>query len=79
LLAVLYASLAFGCHGGDDLYFAPGHGGHLLQTDHHGVVHAESRSEERIQALAAHMAEGGYALPTEPPDRTFKRPAWMGA
>lgn len=29
--------------------------------------------------LVAHMAVEGYALPSEPPDRTFKRPAWMSS
>jgi hypothetical protein len=51
----------------------------LLQTDHHDVIHAECRSEERVRELVAHMAAEGYELPGEPPDWTFKRPAWMGS
>lgn len=77
LLAVLFAYLAFGWCGDDDLFFIPDHGRQLVQTDHHDVVHAECRSEDRIVQLVAHMAHAGYELPTEPPDWTFRRPAWM--
>jgi hypothetical protein len=79
LVAVLYASLAFGWCVDDDLFFVPDHGRQLLQTDHHDVIHVECASEARVLKLAAHMAEAGYKLPTEPPDWTFKRPAWMGS
>jgi hypothetical protein len=78
LVAVLFVYLAFGWCVDDDLYFVPEHRRQLLQTDHHDVIHAQCTSEERVQALVAHMAGEGYALPTEPPDEMFKRPAWMG-
>lgn len=77
LVAVLYAFLAFGWCGDDDVYFVPSHGRQILRTDHHGVIHVECESENRVLELVAHMADAGYALPTELPDWTFKRPAWM--
>ncbi|WP_020474864.1 hypothetical protein [Zavarzinella formosa] len=79
VLAVLFASLAFGWCVDDDLFFIPDHGRQLLQTDHHDVIHVQCASEKRIRELVAHMANQGYELPAEPPDWTFKRPAWMGA
>ena len=77
LVAVLYAFVAFGWCVDDDLFFLPDHARQLLQTDHHDVIHAECRSGERVAELVAHMAAAGYELPAEPPDETFKRPAWM--
>ena len=77
LIAVLYASLAFGWCTDDDLFFIPDHGQQLLQTDHHNVVHVECQSGERVLKLAKQMANAGYDLPTDLPDVTFKRPAWM--
>ena len=78
LVAVLFAFVAFGWCVSDDLFFLPDHARQLLQTDHHDVIHVECRSEDRTQELVAHMAAEGYKLPDEPPDWTFKRPAWMG-
>ncbi len=77
LIAVLFAFMAFGWCADDDLFFLPDHARQLLQTDHHDVIHAECRSEERVLGLVAHMAAEGYELPVEPPDWTFIRPAWM--
>jgi hypothetical protein len=79
LIAVLYAYLAFGWCVEDDLFFVPDHGRQLVQTDHHDVIHVQCNSEERVRKLVAHMADAGYELPREPPDWTFKRPAWMGS
>lgn len=50
----------------------------LLQTDHHGVVYVACTETARLTRFIRHMAHGGYPLPTEPPDATFKRPEWMG-
>ena len=74
---MLFDSLAFGSDGGDDLFFVPDHGRQIVQTDHHDVLHATCTSEERVRELVAHMAAEGFELPTELPDWTFKRPAWM--
>jgi len=30
-----------------------------------------------MQTFVFHLAKEGYELPSEPPDATFKRPAWM--
>src|SRR5262249_44730673 len=79
LAAVLFAYLTFGWCVDDDLFFVPDHGRQLVQTDHHDVIHAECSSEDRVLRLVEVMAEAGYELPTEPPDWTFKRPAWMGS
>jgi hypothetical protein len=78
LVAVIYVFLAFGWCVKDDLFFVPDHGRQILRTDHHDVIHVECRTEERVNQLVAHMAGEGYELPTEPPDWTFKWPAWMG-
>ena len=79
VVAVLFAAMAFGWHGADDLFFVPDHARQLVRTDHHDVLHAECASEGRVEELVGHMAAAGYELPTEPPDWTFKRPAWMGS
>jgi hypothetical protein len=77
LLAVLFVYLAFGWCVDDDLFLIPDHGQQLLQTDHHGVIHVECTSEERVLTMVEYMADAGYDLPTEVPDPTFRRPAWM--
>ncbi len=77
LATVLFAFLTFSWSVVDDLFFIPDHGRQLVQTDHHDVIHAECASEGRVRQLVEVMAEAGYELPTEPPDWTFKRPAWM--
>ncbi len=78
LIAVLFPYMPFGSCVDDDLFFVPDHARQFLQTDHHGVVHAECRSEGRILELVEHMVAKGYELPAELPDATFRRPAWMG-
>jgi hypothetical protein len=77
VIAILFAFAVFASHLGDDLYFVPVHGRQLIQTDHHDVIHVDCRSVERIDNLVKHMAEAEYKLPTELPDATFIRPAWM--
>lgn len=77
LLAVLFAYLALAWSVDDDLFFIPDHGSQLLRTDHHGVIHVECSSQEQLRQLVAMMAGAGYNLPDEPPDGTFRRPAWM--
>jgi hypothetical protein len=79
LIAVLFAYLAFGWCADDDLFFIPEHGRQLIQTDHHDVIHVQCVSEDRVQNFALAMAKAGHELPSEVPDWTFKRPAWMGS
>lgn len=76
-VAVLCAFLTYGWHSPDDVWFVPDHGRQIVQTDHHDVIHVECRDEARVLALVEHMAGMGYGLPAEPPDATFKWPAWM--
>ena len=78
VVAILFTALAFGWCVDDDLFFVPDHGRQILQTDHHDVIHVQCASEEGIRQLVGHMSVAGYELPNEPPDGTFKRPAWMG-
>ena len=77
LLTLVFATTIFGWSVGDDLYVVPDHGGHLLQTDHHGVVHLSFRAEDALTACVAEMQRRGFALPDEVPDPTFKQPRWM--
>lgn len=79
VVAVLFAAVTFGWCRDDDLFFLPDHGRQLVRTDHHDVLHAECMSERRVGELVAHMAAASYELPTELPDWTFIRPAWMGS
>lgn len=78
VVAILYASLAFGWHSEDDIYFVPDHGRQVIKTDHHGVLHVTCADDARIGTFVEQMAAADYPLPTEPPDWTFKWPPWMG-
>jgi hypothetical protein len=62
LLAILYATLAFGWCVDDDLFFIPDHAQQLLQTDHHNVIHVQCATEERVQSLVEHMVEAGLRV-----------------
>ncbi len=77
LYALLIALIAEGWSWTEDAYLLPDDDDIILLLDHHGVVHAEFRSEERLAQFTAALAAGGFPLPTEPPDRTFKRAPWM--
>jgi hypothetical protein len=61
----------------DDLFVLPDDGKHIVHTDHHAVVHVSSLDPAAIDRLIEHMARGGYPLPAELLDWTFKRPGWM--
>ncbi|HEY7117622.1 MAG TPA: hypothetical protein VH475_13620 [Tepidisphaeraceae bacterium] len=61
----------------DDLFIIPDHGRAFLYVDHHDVIHASFATPVAMEAFVTHMAQGGYELPVELPDGTFKRPAWM--
>jgi hypothetical protein len=76
-VAVLFVYLAFGGDSLDDLFFVPDHARQVVQSSHHDVVHVACRDEARVRELVRHMEAAGYPLPTEPPDATFKWPAWM--
>jgi hypothetical protein len=66
-----------GCCVRDDLFIVPDHGRQLINTDHHGVVHVACQETARLLQFIEHMTLGGYELPQDLPDATFKRPSWM--
>jgi hypothetical protein len=41
------------------------------------LIHLCSSDERTLLEIVAHMAEASYHLPTDVPDPTVKRPAWM--
>lgn len=77
IIAALVASLALGGDSCSDLFFVPDHGRQIVLAGHHDVIYVECAEEARILKLVRHMDRVGFALPTEPPDATFKWPAWM--
>jgi hypothetical protein len=77
LVTLLFTTTIFGCSVGDDLYVVPEHGRHLLQTDHHGVIHVSFRTDESLNLCVDEMDRRGFPLPSEVPDSTFKQPGWM--
>ena len=77
LLTLLFTTTIFGWSVGEDLYVVPDHGRHLLQTDHHDVIHVSFRSEDETNRWVAEMNRRRFPLPDEVPDPTFKQPRWM--
>ena len=77
LVTLLFSTTIFGWSVGEDLYVVPTHGRHLLQTDHHGVIHLSFRTEESLTLCIDEMERRGFSLPGEVPDSTFKQPGWM--
>ena len=77
LVTLLFSTTIFGWSVGEDLYVVPEHGRHLLQTDHHGVIHMSFRTEESLNHCIVEMDRRGFPLPDEVPDSTFKQPRWM--
>jgi hypothetical protein len=71
------AALALGGDSCSDFYFVPDHGRQIVWAGHHDAIHVTCPDEARILELVRHMEGAGYTLPTEPPDATFKWPAWM--
>jgi len=78
LVTLLFSTTIFGRSVGEDLYVVPDHARQLLQTDHHNVVHVSLADSRDLHRWIAKMSAEGFDLPDEPPDATFKRPAWMG-
>src|SRR5262249_59963833 len=77
LVTLLFATTIFGWSVSEDVYVVPDHGRHLLQTDHHGVIHLSFRTEASLDRSIDEMERRGFSLPTELPDSTFKHPGWM--
>jgi hypothetical protein len=78
LVTLLFSTTIFGWSVGEDIYVVPDHARQILQTDHHDVVHASFAELRDLERWVSKMSEEGFKLPTEPPDATFRRPAWMG-
>jgi len=77
LITLILVTTIFGLSVGDDLYVVPNHGRYLLQTDHHGVVHAQFREPQDLEEWVQTMEAKGFPLPAEVPDDTFKQPPWI--
>lgn len=77
LIALLFSTTVFGWSVGEDLYVVPDHARHILQTDHHDVIHVSFRDRGEVTDWISRMAERGFDLPDDVPDSTFKRPPWM--
>jgi hypothetical protein len=77
LIALLFTTSVFGFTVNEDLYVVPDHARHVLETDHHDVIHVSFRDANEVGRWIAEMARRGYELPDELPDETFKRPPWM--
>jgi hypothetical protein len=77
LVTLLFSTAVFGWSSRHDLYVVPDHARQIIQTDHHDVVHASFPDVKGVESWALQMSKKGFDLPDEPPDWTFKRPAWM--
>ncbi len=77
VIAALFASVALGGDSLSDLYFVPEHGRQIVWAGHHDAIHVECADDFRIEQLVRHMEKAKFLLPTEPPDATFRWPAWM--
>jgi hypothetical protein len=77
LVTLLFITTIFGWSVGDDLYVVPDHGQHVLQTDHHDVIHMSFCTEESLDLCVDEMERREFPLPGEVPDSTFKQPGWM--
>ena len=77
LVTLLFSTTVFGWSVGEDLYVVPDHARQILQTDHHDVVHVSFSAGAELERWVSKMAEEEFDLPNDPPDATFKRPAWM--
>ncbi len=77
LITLLFSTSIFGWCVNEDLYVVPDHGKHILQTDHHGVIHVSFQTGEEVEDWVSRMSERGFHLPDDVPDKTFKRPDWI--
>jgi hypothetical protein len=77
LTTLMFSTTVFGWSVAEDLYVVPDNGQHLLQTDHHDVIHVSFRDAADVEYWVSEMAKRGFHLPEDVPDSTFKRPPWM--
>jgi hypothetical protein len=77
LVTLMFSTTVFGWSVGEDLYIVPDNARHIVQTDHHNVIHVSCRTSADVDECVRQMEERGFVLPGEVPDSTFKRPDWM--
>lgn len=77
LLTLLFTTTIFGWSVGEDLYIVPDHAQHIIQTDHHGVIHVSFRDTDALQLFVDAMEKEDFLLPQDVPDDTFRVPKWM--
>lgn len=77
LVALLFSTTVFGWSVREDLYVVPDNARQIVDVGHHGAVHVSFADPGDVNTWTAKMSEGGFPLPIEPPDATFKRPSWM--
>jgi hypothetical protein len=77
LVTLMFSTAVFGWSVGEDLYIVPDNAPHIVQTDHHNVIHVSCRTSADVDECVRQMEERGFVLPGEVPDSTFKRPDWM--
>jgi hypothetical protein len=77
LVTLLFSTTVFGWSVGEDLYVVPDHTRHIMQTDHHNVVHVSFRDKDTLRSFVAKLKEEEFVLPDHLPDATFKKPEWM--
>jgi hypothetical protein len=79
LLALLCLQVALGPSMIHDIYVVPESGRALIELQHHDVAIIEFRDSDGLDAGVAKMRDAGYALPSAPPDSTFKPQPWMNS
>ena len=67
LITLLFSITVFGWSVGEDLYVVPDHGRHVLQTDHHEVIHVSFHDSGEIGHWVSQMAQRGFDLPEDVP------------
>lgn len=77
LVTLVFSNTIFGWSCNDDIYIVPDHALYIMQTDHHGVIHASFRNPNDIIPFVQEMEQQGFSLPEDLPDETFKKPEWM--
>jgi len=77
LVTLRFATTVFGWSVGEDIFLVPDTARGILQTDHHGVIHASFKEEATMNAFVQRMEEEEFPLPEDVPDATFKIPKWM--
>jgi hypothetical protein len=57
-----------------DLQLIPDDRAIIFMLDHHQTLHASSSDLQKLEGIVELLEQGGFPLPEEPPDWTFKHP-----